>query len=229
MMFAKMKEIFIKNEPVLAGTGDMHCGDHSGGLHGIKLLALLYLLQRRHQHPPWNLSSRVLFHLMSKPPLQRISPLRIPTWNRRRPIPLVDVCSLATAFDVENVLGQTVTSITPGSEPDDISGGTLNFCTFVGSGQAVVISSVEVENSSFGLDMLNAQVDAFKGEEPDTAVNQELGVGVKAYWSTSEHAGQYTVLTEEHVFAVSLGGNIGAPEDHKAALLTLAQIIEKQQ
>ncbi len=82
---------------------------------------------------------------------------------------------------------------------------------------------------SFGLDMLNAQVDAFKGEEPDTAVNQELGVGVKAYWSTSEHAGQYTVLTEEHVFAVSLGGNIGAPEDHKAALLTLAQIIEKQQ
>jgi hypothetical protein len=140
-----------------------------------------------------------------------------------------DVCSLVTTFDVENVLGQTVTSITPGSEMDDSTGSTINFCTYVGSGKAVVISSTEVDNSSIGGDALRSQLQTMQDDEPDTKINEELGVGVKAYWAVSEHAGEYVVLTEEHVFSVGLGGNIGNPLDSKAALLTLAQIVEKNQ
>lgn len=140
-----------------------------------------------------------------------------------------DVCSLVTAFDVEQVLEQPVTSITPGAEPDDVTGSTINFCTYVGTGKAVVISSVEVESSSIGLDTLNSQIQSIKDEEPGTEVNQELGVGIQAYWTVSENAGGFTVLTEEHVFSVSLGGNIGDALDHKAALLTLAQIVAENQ
>jgi hypothetical protein len=140
-----------------------------------------------------------------------------------------DVCSLVTGFNVEEVLGQPVTKITPGAEPDDVTGGTLNYCTFLGSGKAVVISSVEVDNSYIGLDILNAQIQSMQDDEPDTKINQELGVGIKAYWSVSDHAGGYTVLTEEHVFSVILGGDIGNALDHKAALLALAQIVEKNQ
>jgi hypothetical protein len=139
------------------------------------------------------------------------------------------VCSLVTTFDVENVLGQTVTSITPGSEMDDSTGSTINFCTYVGSGKAVVISSTEVDNSSVGGDVQRAQLQTMQDDEPNTKINEELGVGVKAYWDVSEHAGEYVVLTEEHVFSVGLGGNIGNPLDSKAALLTLAQIVEKNQ
>jgi len=140
-----------------------------------------------------------------------------------------DVCSLVTAFDVEQVLEQPVTFITPGAEPDDVTGSTINFCTYVGTGKAVVISSVEVDGSSIGLDTLDSQIRSMIDEEPDTEVNQELGVGIKAYWSVSEHAGGFTVLTEEHVFSVSLGGNIGDALDHKAALLALAQIVAENQ
>lgn len=140
-----------------------------------------------------------------------------------------DVCSLVTGFDVEQVLEQPVTSITPGAEPDDVTGSTINFCTFVGSGKAVVISSVEVDSSSIGLDTLNDQIRRIKDDEPDTKVDQALGVGIQAYWTVSENAGGFTVLTEEHVFSVSLGGNIGDALDHKAALLTLAQIVAEKQ
>ncbi len=139
------------------------------------------------------------------------------------------VCSLVTTFDVEQVLEQPVTSITPGAEPDDVTGSTINFCTYVGSGKAVVISSVEVDSSSIGLDTLNDQIRRIKDDEPDTEVDQALGVGIQAYWTVSETAGGFTVLTEEHVFSVSLGGNIGDALDHKAALLALAQIVADNQ
>lgn len=160
-------------------------------------------------------------------------PLDLPTEDSKtEPTPTVsfiDVCSLVTAYDVENVLGQTVTSITPGAEPDETSDSTINYCTYLGSGRAVVISSVEVENSSIGGDILRSQLQSNKDDEPDALTSEELGVGVQAYWSISEHAGGYTVLTEEHVFSVALGGKIGNPVDHKAALLTLAQIVADNQ
>ena len=161
------------------------------------------------------------------------TPMDLPTEDPNQEptatVTVEDVCSLVTAYDVENVLGQTVTSITPGAEPDDPSGSTLNYCTYVGSGRAVVISSVEVENSSIGGDVLRSQLQTIKDEEPDTQTHEELGVGVQAFWSVSEHAGEYTVLTEGHVFSVALGGDIGNPVDYKAALLTLAQIVAEKQ
>jgi|WetSurMetagenome_2_1015567.scaffolds.fasta_scaffold15188_1 hypothetical protein len=140
-----------------------------------------------------------------------------------------DVCSLATAFDIENVLDQTITSTTPGAEPDEVTDSTLNYCTFVGSDKAVVISSVEVENSFIGGDVLRDELQKIQDEEPNTKSNEELGVGIRAFWSTSEHGAEYTVLTETHVFSVALGGNIGSADDHKAALLTLVQIVAEKQ
>jgi hypothetical protein len=140
-----------------------------------------------------------------------------------------DVCSLATAFDIQNVLGQTITHMTPGAEPDDVTDSTLNYCTYVGSDKAVVISSVEVENSYIGGDVLRDELQKIQDEEPNTKSNEELGVGIRAFWSTSEHGAEYTVLTETHVFSVALGGNIGSADDHKAALLTLAQIVAEKQ
>jgi len=57
----------------------------------------------------------------------------------------VDVCGLATDAQVEVVLGQPITSTTPGAESDSVSGGTLYFCSYVGSGLAVVISWVDTD------------------------------------------------------------------------------------
>lgn len=62
-------------------------------------------------------------------------------------------------------------------------------------------------------------------EESNTVTNEELGVGDQAFWSVSEHGAEYSVMAETHVIRVALGGNIGRAADHKAALLTLAQIV----
>ncbi len=168
-------------------------------------------------------------------PVEQITttPLELPTEDPNgeptATVTVEDVCSLATAFEVENVLDQTVTHVTPGAEPDEISGSTLNFCTYIGSDKAVVISSVEVENSYIGGDVLRAEIQNIQDEEPNTVTNEELGVGIQAFWSVSEHGAEYTVLTETHVIGVALGGNIGSAANHKAALLTLAQIVADKQ
>jgi hypothetical protein len=156
-------------------------------------------------------------------------PTKDPNGEPTATVTVEDVCSLATAYDVENVLGQTVTHVTPGAEPDEVSGSTLNYCSYVGSDKAVVISSVEVENSYIGGDVLKAEMQKIQDEEPNTLSNEELGVGIRAFWSVSEHGAEFTVLTETHVISVALGGNIGSGTDHKAALLTLAQIVADKQ
>ncbi len=140
-----------------------------------------------------------------------------------------DVCSLITVDDAETVLGQAVTAITPGAEPDDVTGGTLNYCTYRGSDMAVVITVVGIDSAAVGTDQLHSKLSQMKEEDPETKTQEALGVGDQAYWTVSENAAGYIVLTQSSVFSVVLGGNIGSADSHKNELLTLAQIIASNQ
>jgi hypothetical protein len=55
-------------------------------------------------------------------------------------------------------------------------------------------------------------------DDSSTTTRQESGIGDQVYWSTNTHAAQFTVQKGSVVFAVMLGGNLGDPESHKAAL-----------
>jgi hypothetical protein len=142
---------------------------------------------------------------------------------------VVDICSLVSSDEAATVLGQAVIAITPGSEPDSISGSTLNFCTYLGSGLALVVSSVETGSAKAGAEILQAQLANMLAEDPTTTSKEEPGLGNKAYWSVAEHGVSYTVLTDTHVFSVALGGAIGDPSSHKTRLLDLAKSVASRQ
>ena len=137
----------------------------------------------------------------------------------------VDPCALATDGQVEEVLGQAVTSQTPGAEEDSISGGTLYFCTYLGSGLAVVISYVDAGTAEAAKQALDEELALMKADDPNAAATSQAGMGDQAFWTVTEHAAGYVVRKEGRVLGVALGGSIGDPAAYQAALKTLAESI----
>ena len=141
---------------------------------------------------------------------------------------LVDICPLITPEEAAAVLGQPVTSINPGIDQDSVSGGTLCFCNYLGTGLAVVISLVDMGSSEDAKQVMGEQLAKMLTDDASTTSTQANGLGDQAYWSTSEHAGQYTVLKGNYIFSVLIGGNVGDPAAYQAALLNLAKILAER-
>lgn len=164
------------------------------------------------------------------------SPAPISTAMMENPSPVAqptvgnyDVCSLVATADVEAVLGQTVTSVTPGSEPDPTSGATLYSCTYLGNGLALIVSSADLGTAKAASDMMQAQFDTMKSYQPDTVLTEESGVGDKIFWTERENAVAYNVLKGSHLIGVAIGGSIGDPASYKAGLLLLTEIATAKQ
>jgi hypothetical protein len=138
---------------------------------------------------------------------------------------LVDICPMIPPSEAEAVLGQPVTSINPGMDQDGISGGTLYFCTYLGTGMAVVLSLEDVSSTDAAKQLMGQQLVKMLADDASTTSTMEGGLGDQSYWSTSEHAAQFTVVKGNYIFSVLLGGNIGDPAAHKAALLILAEFV----
>jgi len=136
---------------------------------------------------------------------------------------LVDICALITQPEAEAVLGQPVTSINPGVDQDEVTGGTLYFCNYLGTGLTVVITLVDAGSVVDAKQIMEQQLATMLTDDASTTGSQEDGLGDQAYWTTTEHAAQYTAVKDNYIFSVVLGGNIGDPEGHRAALLILAK------
>jgi hypothetical protein len=139
--------------------------------------------------------------------------------------PEVDVCALATDAQVEVVLGQSITSRTPGAEPDSVSGGTLYFCSYVGSGLAVVISWVDTGSPAAAEVALQEELAQMQADDPSATVASQSGIADQAFWTVTTDAAGYVVVIGGNVIGVLLGGDIGDPAAHKDALKTLAESI----
>ena len=139
--------------------------------------------------------------------------------------PEVDVCTLATDAQVEVVLGQPITSRTPGAEPDSVSGGTLYFCSYVGSGRAVVISWVDTGSPEAAEVALQEELAQMQADDPSATVTSQSGIADQAFWTVTTDAAGYVVVEGGNVIGVILGGDIGDPAGHKDALKTLAELI----
>jgi len=136
-----------------------------------------------------------------------------------------DACALATDAQIEAVLGQPITEVTPGEDADSVSGGTLYYCTYLGSGLAVVISWVDTLTPADAKQALSQQLAKMQADEPSATVSTQSGIGDQAFWTVTSHAAGYVVLNRATVLGVALGGNIGDPAAHQAALKTLTESI----
>jgi hypothetical protein len=138
---------------------------------------------------------------------------------------LDNVCSLINQSDAEAVLSQTVTAVTPGSDANSFPGGTLYFCTYLGSGLAVVVSEVDMGSPAAAGQAMQQALAKMLADNTTTTIPQQSGPGDQNYWSTSLRAAQFTVLKGNFVFSVLVGGNISDPSAYKAGLLSLAESV----
>jgi hypothetical protein len=155
-------------------------------------------------------------------------PTETPASNNGDQEDLVDICPLITQEEAEAVLGQPVISINPGMDQDSVSGGTLYYCNYLGTGLAVVISLVDMGSSEDAKQAMGEQLAKMLSDDASTTSAQESGLGDQAYWSTTEHAVQNTVVKGNYIFSVMIGGNVGDPAAYQAALLNLAMALAKR-
>ena len=131
------------------------------------------------------------------------------------------ICELITQPEAEAVLNQAVVSITPGADTDDISGKPVSFCNYLGTGLTVLVTLVDMGTPQAAEDELNAVVAGAKADNATTVSKQSDELGEHSYWFTSQHAVGFYGTKGQYVFSLTLGGNIGDAESHKAALLFL--------
>ena len=136
-----------------------------------------------------------------------------------------DVCSLITTGEAEAVIGQPVASVNPFSEVDPDYSETVFSCYYMGKDLTLIISKVDLGTSQAASDAMQQQLSKEQTENKDVIISEEPGLGEKAYWTTVENAGIFSVLKGGRILIVGLVGNIGDVESHKAQLLVLAKSI----
>ena len=80
----------------------------------------------------------------------------------------LDVCGLATKADAGAVLGQAVTAVTPGTDSENDFGGTLYFCTYLGTGLAVVISEVDLGSAGAASQTMKLELAKMQSDDAST-------------------------------------------------------------
>lgn len=137
------------------------------------------------------------------------------------------ICTLVHPDEATELLGLAPTRVTPGTDDTDSAGYTLNYCTWFGQGQALVLSVVDTESADEAkLALRTALLDPESEAEPSRAPDAILGDEV--YWTVTETAVAYTVAYNQHAFSLALGGQVTPSETLKAALLALAQAVAER-
>ena len=136
-----------------------------------------------------------------------------------------DVCAMVSTEDVAAVLGLTPIAAKPGTDTDNVTGLTIYFCTYLGQDTAVVFSAAEPASAEAAKTYLQGELAQEQSDDSTMVITEETGVGDQLFWNVAEEAASYTVRMGSHVFSIALGGNIGDPSSHKAALLELAKKI----
>ncbi|MEP7135249.1 MAG: hypothetical protein ABI904_09980 [Chloroflexota bacterium] len=136
----------------------------------------------------------------------------------------IDICSFFTSIDAQPLVGTVEINITPGSEADEITGGTLEYCTYRGEDVALLISLVKSSASKDSPTWQDQLLQMVQSSDPDAVITPAAGIGELAYWViTPAPAVGLWVAKYPYVFGLAVGGNISAPDDYQDGLQSLAQ------
>jgi hypothetical protein len=160
------------------------------------------------------------------PPVEQSTPIstEVPPVSSNTAGP-VDVCAMVSTADVATVLGSDPIATQPGMDTDNETGVTINFCTYLGQGTAVILSTTDPASAEIAKTYLQNELAQQQNNDATSVITEETGVGDQLFWNVATNAASYTVRIGSHVFSIALGGTIGDPASHKAALLELAKKI----
>lgn len=136
-----------------------------------------------------------------------------------------DVCLLITNTDAEAVMGQPVASINPFSYLDSDYGETVFSCYYMGKDLTIIVSRVDLGSAQAASNALQQQLVKEQADTAGAIINEEPGLGEKAYWTKVEEAGIFSFLKGSKIFVIGLTGNVGDADSYKSPLLALAKTV----
>lgn len=153
------------------------------------------------------------------------TPTEVSNPSALTPVQNIDVCSFFTAADAEPIVGTAMIQVTRGSDIDEVTGGPLDYCNYIGDDVALVVSLVKSNAARDSPEWQGQLLEMTNTSEPDATTEPFPGLGEQAYWAVTENSAGWFVAKYPYVFALAVGGNIGYSEDYKEDLNTLAQVI----
>ncbi len=136
-----------------------------------------------------------------------------------------NVCALVSQSEAQAVIGSAIIATKPSTDATSIPGGISYFCTYLGTGVALITSVVDMGSPAAALQEVNTLVNNMRTSSPSAIIAQESGLGDRVFWTATANGCGYNVVKGRILFSVSLGGSIGDPSSHKAALKSLAQTV----
>jgi len=88
-----------------------------------------------------------------------------------------------------------------------------------------VISWVDTGSPAAAAQALKEELAQMQADDSSATVTSQPGIGDQAFWTVTSHAAGYVVSKGGRVLGVVLGGNVGDPAAHQAALKALTESI----
>ena len=130
-------------------------------------------------------------------------------------------CDLLTRAVASELLGQQVSTPTPsGPEPDEDTGGTRTVCVYQAGARMLILLRVVFASAPAAREATTRELvgERFSVGEDDFTINEEPGLGDKAYWVYSPKAVELIVVKGATVLALTLGGVPKEPSTYHAQL-----------
>ena len=121
-------------------------------------------------------------------------------------------CDLVDRVVVARLLGHPITATSPAPEqPDDETGGRLSYCTYEGGPAGLVVSVVRFGSPAEARRAATRRLAARRLDEANATVQEEHGLGDRAYWAYTEEGAEWVVLRGTVLVGIALGGRSARP------------------
>jgi hypothetical protein len=131
-----------------------------------------------------------------------------------------DPCGLVTQPEAAAVIGAGVAKLmSEGPAPDEETGAQRSVCIYRNAQIMLVIMVLEFPTADAARETLTRETVSAQLEDESATVEQESGIGDRAYWGTTDHSVAYVVLRGSRVLGIVLGGDgLGEPAQRRAGL-----------
>jgi hypothetical protein len=134
-------------------------------------------------------------------------------------------CDLVDRGVVTRLLGHPITATSPAPEQRDAeTGGMLSYCTYEGGPAGLVVSVVRFGNVAEARHAATRRLAARRLDEANATVEEEGGLGDRAFWAYTEEGAEWVVLKGTVLIGVALGGRADRPPGSLKSLLREATV-----